>query len=129
MPESTTAKEGFALIAAVLALLVFCLALTFATLSFSLGLNQTALAVQSGAKALALAEGCTEEALYQVSLDPNFDAERITLPEGECSLDRTQDGSNYTLTLEATLEGHTRRIRADANRGVTGMELLAWSEI
>lgn len=121
-------QRGFALIATMLSLLVFSVGLSLAFLQFSTGMTTTVDTVGSGASTLALTEGCAEGVLNAFQADPLFDDPTFILPIGECTLDISQNGNQYTILVQATKNSTTRSIQLEFTRGDTALTLTSWLE-
>lgn len=128
MAFSSHKPRAFALIATVLSLLVFSVTLSFALFQFSLGSATTAETVRDGAKALALAEGCADGVINEIRDDASFNEGSYVLPTGECEVTISQEGNDYTITVEANEGKSTRRVQVEFNRGVTSITILSWLE-
>ncbi|MFA9262618.1 MAG: hypothetical protein ACEQSB_04670 [Undibacterium sp.] len=119
-------KPGFILITTVFILLALSVTLTLALANFSLGSTGRTLALERGERVLALAEGCTEEVLFQVRENPSFDDTTVPLGNETCDTDIQVSGNEYTVRVSVTSEGHTRGVTTKFTRGTERLVLSSW---
>ncbi len=119
-------QSGFILVATVLILLAFSVTLAAASFASLFGATGRSLSVERGARALALAEGCMEEALFRIREDSGYDGGTVDLGDAECAVDVTRSGEDYAVTAMVTLDSHTRRISAEARRDTSRVTLISW---
>lgn len=119
-------KPGFILITTTLILLALSVTLVAATFSFSLGSSDRSLALERGEQALALADGCMEEALFQIRNDADYGDATIDLGGLSCAVDVERTRDDYMITVETASNGHTRRVIVEAHRGANQMALSSW---
>ncbi|QQR78604.1 MAG: hypothetical protein IPJ68_06065 [Candidatus Moraniibacteriota bacterium] len=119
-------KPGFILITTTLILLAVSVTLVAATFSFSLGSTGRSLALERGEQALAMTEGCMEEALFRIRGNADAGDETIELDGVACDIEVERAGDDYTVVVEVESSGHTRRVTAEANRGANQMTLSSW---
>jgi len=89
---------------------------------------QMGLAEKRGHYALALAEGCAEDALLSSYYDGSYTGGTENYPEGSCVVGVAKDGNNWTITTTATASGHTKKIEVKINRG-NEISILSWKEV
>ena len=116
------ALTAFLIISAV----VFVIGITLAILGISEA--QMALAGERGYYALALAEGCAEDALLLSYYDGGYAGGSRTYPEGSCTVVVVKDGDDWTITTAASVSGHTKKIEVKINRE-TELTITSWKEI
>ncbi len=104
-------RDGFIALFTVLALLVFCLSMTFATVYLSIDGSQEGWMSARGEDALQFSEGCAEDALLLSIRDENYDGGSYEYMGGECSVDISKDGAVWTADVVGTKNGFTRSIR------------------
>lgn len=93
---------------------------------------QMGLSEKRGHDALALAEGCAEDALlsafYGDILEDGLVFTRNHL-EVSCTITVEHDGNSYwTITTEVTTSGHTKEIEVTIDRG-DEITITSWQEI
>ena len=124
-------KGGRAYIALVSVLILSAIVLlvgaTLALLAVSQA--QQSLAMEKGASAHALAEGCVADALLSAFYDANYTGGTRSLPEGNCTINVSKMGDNWMVTSAGRVDGrYTKRIRVNILRS-DSVQVLSWKEI
>ncbi len=122
-------KTGF--IALILVLVLGAAALGLALSSSGLGLGELDTAVLSarGGEVLAAAEGCLEDALERLRLNPSYSGSNLTLGEASCIITIT-GSTTKTIEVQATLGEVGKRLRATATPGANNsLTLNSWEEL
>lgn len=95
---------------------------------------------QQGNEALSAADGCAEEQLRQLRLDPAYTAAGATLslPNGSCTIDVTNNppsGADKRIEVLSTIGDHHRKVRVDidqtadpVNGELTTLSVVSWEE-
>jgi len=119
------ALVGFLIVSAV----VLLIGITLAMLGVSEA--QMGLSEKRGRYALALAEGCAEDALlsayYGDILVDQLVFDRDYL-EDSCTVTVEGAGDDWTITATATASGHTKRVEVTIDRGGE-ISIISWKEI
>jgi len=105
---------------------VLVIGVTLALLAISEA--QMGLSEKRGHYALALAEGCAEDALLLAYYDGSYVGGAESYPEGSCTVGVVKDGDNWTITTTAAAAGHTKRIEVKITRG-DKITITSWKEI
>jgi hypothetical protein len=123
--------KGFSLL--IIVLLIGSAALALAVSSVWLGVSERELAqVWSGAAdAKLLAEGCVENALWRLKVEPNYSGETLSQSGKSCIINITKTGSpitDATLVVTGTVGDYSKIISATLK--VTGQtwQITSWSE-
>lgn len=103
--------RGFIAIVTVIALLAFSVSLLTAVTYLSIGGAQSGLAQSQGATALALTEGCVEDALLLGKRDENYNGGTVTYLGGTCVVSVSKNGPIWTLDVSGTRDHFTRSVR------------------
>ena len=85
-------------------------------------------AASQSLEALALAEGCREEALLEILRDPHYEGGTFSLGDGICVITVTGEGTERTIAVTATIERWTRRLLAHIALSGPRIRLLEWRE-
>jgi hypothetical protein len=85
-------------------------------------------AASQSLESLALAEGCREEALLQLIRDPHYTGGTLALGDGTCVIAVTEEGSEATIAITATIDRWTRHLMARVALSGPRIRLLEWSE-
>jgi len=111
----------------ILSAIVLLVGATLALLAVSQA--QQSLAMEKGASAHALAEGCVADALLSAFYDANYTGGTRSLPEGNCTINISKMGDNWMVTSEGRVDGrYTKRIRVNILRS-DSVQVLSWKEI
>ena len=79
-------------------------------------------------KAFGIAEGCTEEALFQLSHDESYTGGLLTLGDGDCTIDVTSDGSERIINVTATMKRWIRKIEVRVDLAGPQVTILEWKQ-
>lgn len=120
--DAYIALVSFLIVSAV----VLLIGITLAILGVSEA--QMGLSEKRGHYALALAEGCAEDALLSAYYDGSYAGGAESYPEGSCTVGVVKDGDNWTITTTAATSGHTKRIEVTIDRG-DEISIISWKEI
>lgn len=120
--------KAFSTILAVFALLAIAFPLVLVMGFLSINEAQSGTVQYSGEAALALAESCAEDTLLQLRDAPDYAENVLHLPEGDCNLDISEDGSERTVVVTAAKGDATRRLRITVTVAAVGIELMSWAE-
>ena len=80
-------------------------------------------------ESLALAEGCREEALLQLIRDSRYKGGTLAFGDGTCSITVTEEGSEATIAITATIDRWTRHLVARVALSGPRIRLLQWREV
>lgn len=94
----------------------------------ALGLGQSTSSQYRGEGALALVEGCLEDALMRIQLSAGYSGGVIIQPEGSCQITTTSAGNNWTIRAIGTVNSHQRTIEVQLTRGQF-IQINRWQEI
>lgn len=80
-------------------------------------------------KALSIAEGCLEEALFALSRDPSYAGSELNLGEGSCVIEVTGDGAERQVTARARVDRWVRSVQARVDLSTPSITLREWREV
>jgi len=86
------------------------------------------------ARALAIADGCVEEANYRLKLDSSYTGGTIAYASTSCTISVSGSGTTRTVTSTATISGFTRRVvssitlTANTAANAHGIDLTQWND-
>lgn len=121
--------KGFAALSAVLVIMAILSLVLVVGVTLSIGSGRSGLELASSERALALTEGCVEDALRRLRADATYTGGALVFPEGECSVDVATDGSSYDLSVSAERDGYRRTVGITARRDLTKLVVVRWQEI
>jgi hypothetical protein len=109
-------QGGFIAILTVIALLVFSLSLTVAVTYLSINEAQSGSALSQGAIALALSEGCAEDALLLSRRDENYNGGTYEYLGGTCNVEVSKNGTVWTLDVSGARDNFARSLEIVVDR-------------
>jgi len=121
-------KNGFIAISSILIIAAVVLTISITVSLLSIGEGQSALSLMKGEATLNLIEGCMEDAMLQISINPNYSGGLINRPEGACNIAVSNIGSDYTVTSTNTSTDYKRTIQSVVNRS-SALMISSWKEI
>ena len=63
--------------------------------------------------AMAITDGCLEEALHQLKLDSNYSGDSLVLNEGSCIINVIPTGDDRLVTITGTVEEYNKKIEVN----------------
>ena len=134
MQKRTSSQSGAAALLTVL--IVTAAGILLATNAAFLGLGEVDNAFVSGqaGETLSLADGCVDETMRRMRLDPNYGVGAgtmtLTMTDGSCDIDVVNTGGGArTITVSATHNAYHKNIEARVTIVGTSVTLDAWLEI
>jgi hypothetical protein len=121
-------KKGYIAITSILVILAVVLTVGTTVSLLSVNNIQASLTDQKGEEALALVEGCAEDALLRLNNNNSIPGS-ISLPEGNCNITNISNvGNDWTFTVSATILSYTKSLQINATRTNT-VQVTSWLEI
>lgn len=121
--------RGYIALLTVLALLALSLSLSVVVTYASIDQLQSSFAVMRGAQTLALAEGCTDDALLQGWRDINYEGGDYQYLGGLCHVHVDKQDSIWEITSSGVVDTFERTVRVRIDRSVNPPILLNWLEL
>ncbi len=120
--------KGYIALLTVLALLVLSLSFSVVVTYTSVDQLQSSLSVVHGARALALAEGCVEDALLQRWRDTNYEGGDYEYLDGRCHVVVEEQGTTLEFISMGRVDVFERTVRVRLDQSVTPPAILSWLE-
>lgn len=125
-------QQGYIALSTVLVVLVVVMAITLTSTYTALNEAQSGLSLFQGDENLAGAEGCAEEAMLKIRLNP-VAVTSISRPEGTCTITYALSGPvNWDMTVtfaSTTTTNYSRSIKVVFSRSTSALTLTSWREI
>ena len=126
-------KQGFMALMAVLILGGGALLLALSSSYLGLAeLESSNLETKAG-QTLVAADGCLDETLRRLRLNPSYTGGSLTLGDASCIIGVTSVGANRTITATSTIGNINKVVRAGATVSVVGLSnvitLNSWIEL
>lgn len=105
--------------------------LIMATSAARLGLGELEMGYDEGkgSSALALADGCGEEALIRLRKNNAYTGGTLSVGGGSCILSVVGSGPSRTISATATLGSYTKKIDIAASVNTSGISIRSWNEV
>lgn len=122
-------KRGVAALLVIVIVSAAVLTMAFSASLLGLGELDMGWTSQKGAEALALTDGCVEEALLRLKLDSGYSGETLNIGSNSCIISVAVLGDDRTITVSGTVDDFNKKIQATAtlNNGV--LTLNTWQEV
>lgn len=121
-------KKGYIAITSILVILAVVLTIGTTVSLLSVNNIQASLTDQKGEEALALVEGCAEDALLRLNNNNSIPVS-ILLPEGNCNITNISNvGNDWTFTVSATILNYSKSLQISATRS-NSVQITGWLEI
>lgn len=127
-------KQETGLVAMVLVIIIGVAAIIIAYSASIMGLGDLEMAYtsQQGNEALAVADGCAEEALYRLKLNTSYDGGNLVLANGSCIIvitDHSSPSIDKLVTAAATVDNYNRKVEVDVNLNSGAVEIVGWRDV
>ena len=125
-------QHGYILLISVLAIGVIASATVSTLLLLGTSANRTAYSVDQSSQSMAIAQGCTEYALYQLRLSPSYAGnQQMNLGSGSCHiLPLGGIGNNdRILCVEGNVDGVVRRLQIIVSQVLPETRINSWQEV
>ena len=121
-------NKGYIAITSILIILAVVLTIGTTVSLISINNIQASLTDQKGGEALAIVEGCAEDALLRLNNNNSIPV-TITLPEGNCNITNISNvGNDWTFTVSTTILNYSKSLQISATRTNT-VQVTSWMEI
>lgn len=121
-------KKGYIAITSILVILAVVLTVGTTVSLVSVNNIQASLTDQKGEEALAIVEGCAEDALLRLNNNNSIPVS-ISLPEGNCNITNISNvGNDWTFTVSATILNYSKSLQISATRS-NSVQVTKWLEI
>ncbi|MCX6796528.1 MAG: hypothetical protein NTW06_03460 [Candidatus Falkowbacteria bacterium] len=129
--QSKKNQQGVAMLLAIV--LLTAAILVIATSVFFLGLGELDMGYtyQCGEETFALADGCMEETLRRIKINPGYYSGNLDLGKGKCIIKVSDGVANQkiiSLTASSTVNNCNKRITATSTISNNEVIVTAWSE-
>jgi hypothetical protein len=121
-------NHGYIALSSLLVVLFLVVLVGISTTLLSINDLQSSVSGSKSEEVIAISESCAEDILIRFNGNQNIPS-TITLPEGACSVTiNSQDGGNIDFTVSSTMDGYSKKVRIQAERGST-VSIISWQEI
>lgn len=105
--------------------------MAYSAVLLGLGDLQIADSYEQGAKTLALADGCADEALYRLRLDNNYNGDTLVLSSGSCIIEVIDPVGTVDrqITILATVNDYNRKIQIEIDLVNNAPVILTWQDV
>ncbi|MFC1787798.1 hypothetical protein ACFLZY_01105 [Patescibacteria group bacterium] len=109
---------------------IFFVALLLAISIHTLGLGELTIGFTQGQgeKAFQIAQGCQQEALYQLRQDPTYPGAVLSLDDASCTIEVSSLADGFLVEIKAQQYGFTRQLLIELESTDQGLTLLSWQE-
>ncbi len=121
-------KRGMAALVIVIIISASILTMSLSAAFLGLGELDMGYTSQKGSEALAIADGCMEEALRRFRLDVNYNGDTLNLWSGSCTISIATSGSDRTITVEASLGDFNKKIQSSLTLSGNQIVINWWQE-
>jgi hypothetical protein len=127
--RSVFSQKGMAAILVVV--VVSAAALLISYNSSILGLDEldSGYTFQKGEEAFSASDGCIEEALQRLKLDPNYTGENLNLSGRTCIITVSGNGNTRTISSTGTVNKFNRKIEVTITLIANVITVDGWKEI
>lgn len=84
---------------------------------------------QKGGEALALADGCLEEALWRLRLDSNYPGGVLDLEGNSCIINVASEAGQRTIKVSAAVDNYHKKVQAEVILEDSVITVTSWQEV
>jgi len=124
--------KGFSALLIVLIISAACLAMAAAAVWLNLGELETEALTAGGQQAFYLADGCLENALERLKIDPTYNGESLSAAGGSCIITIVKDGlpaGQMFVAASGTIGDWTKKIQAKIIIAGDNITIDSWQEV
>lgn len=121
-------NQGYVALTTVLVISVVILVIGISVSLLAISEGQMSLAEVKGTQSLNFVDSCVEDVLLRANEDENYSGGTLTLPEGNCTVVVNKVGTDWTVTVEGTLDGYRKKIQVEFSRVPPDLTLNSWQE-
>jgi hypothetical protein len=103
-------QKGIAALVIVVVIASVTLLIAYGAAVFGLGELEQGNASQKSSEALSIANGCAEEALRHLRIDPNYTGAGLSLGAGSCIIGITANGNRRTIVSTGTVAEYNKKV-------------------
>lgn len=123
-------KTGFSAIITIVILSIAGLIMAYSAVLLGLGELEMGYDFGRGGEAMAIADGCMEEALRRIRVDDTYSGGLLNLGNGSCVINVSGSGSNRIVIVKGTVDNYNKKIEADLSLGGGGKIIInSWKEL
>ena len=127
-PQHDTSRPGAMMLMTVLVAGAVALTIGLSVALRGIGELDMGIAGSQTLKTFGIAEGCIEEALFQLSHDASYEGGLLSLGDGDCTIDVTSEGSERIINVTATMKRWTRKIEVRVDLAGPQVTILEWQQ-
>lgn len=120
--------EGYVALTTVIIVGAVVMVITLSISIISISGIQTSLSTKKSSESLDITDGCGELVLREIRNNPSYSATSLTLQQGTCNLQITENAGNYIIIIDTTIESHTKTVTIDATRTASGVSVNSWQQ-
>lgn len=127
--KTNNSKSGYIALVSVLIIsaVIVVIAISVALLSISEG--QLSLAEVKSQTSLDFVDACAEDVLLRINNDETYSGGTLSLPQGDCTVVVNSAGTDFTVTVEGTLDGYRKKVELKFTRVPPNLNLTSWVEV
>ncbi len=121
-------QRGAAMLLVVIILTAAALIVASSVLFSGLGELNMGYTYQCGEESFAVTDGCIEETLHRLKLDPGYSSGSLVLGNGSCIIGVTTGATSTNIYATSTVGNCNKRIQANITIGNGSTTINSWQE-
>jgi len=124
-------QSGIAALLTIIIVSVSALIMAYSATVLGLGELDMGYDSQKGGEAFAIADGCVEEGLRRLRLDPTYTGDSLNLGNGSCIMSISTSGSDRIITATSTLDVYHKKVQVNLTLSGTNLDIItvnSWAE-
>lgn len=122
-------NKGIATLLIIVIISAATLIMAYSASLLGLGELEMGYTSQKGAETLSVADGCAEEALRRLRLNPSYSGGNLQLGNGSCIITIATSGNISTTTVTANIDSeYYKKIEVVADLNESPMAITSWQE-
>jgi hypothetical protein len=129
-----TNQKGFAVLMAIIIIGAATLIMAYSSSILSMGELELGYYSQKGSEAFAIADGCMEEALRRLKIDPNYAItvdDNLNLGNGSCIISIDPNGGDLDIIVTGSVDSlkYNKKIKTNITLNGQDITINSWEEL
>jgi hypothetical protein len=124
-------QNGFAVLMAIIIIGAATLIMAFSSSILSMGELELGYYSQKGSEAFAIADGCMEESMRRLRIEPTYIGETLNLGNGSCIIVINPNGGDLDVDVTGRVDGtkYNKRIKVNLTLTANDITINSWEEL
>jgi len=122
-------NRGVAALLVIIIISASALIMAFSASMLGIGELNMGFTSQKSGETYALADGCTEEALFRLRSDYNWTGQTLSFPDKSCIISVTANGGSRVILVESIFGDYRKKVQTTVSQSGNNLIINSWQEI